>query len=72
MVLAAPRQQWISAVAKGGLENVADKIISAAINAADVDSKISIAVCNGVDSETNTAAYESSRWPYAVKTLFGF
>lgn len=60
MVPMAMRQQLTSAVAKDGSENAADRIIFAAISAA------------GAVSEINTAAYESSRWPNAVKSLFGF
>jgi len=65
--------------ARDGSANAGARIISAATSAADVDSKISIAVfkhekkeiSKGAASAISTAAYESSWWPNIRYSLFG-
>jgi len=79
MVQTGRRSLLTSEAAKDGSASVGARIISAATNAADVDSKISIAVfkhekkqiSGGAASAINTAAYESSWWPDIRYSLFG-
>jgi len=46
MGLMPGKNRWISGAAKVGSENAVGRIIFAAINDADVDSKTNIAACN--------------------------